>query len=161
VKPAIAIAGVALMSLAACTTTRRVREMEANRDRPVAHLTEVAIRNHEELFPGHASRLKETDPELIEVFDNFAFDEVLGQGDLDVKTRVMVILASTLAESPKDLLHIQELLTANCFGDHVARNGLALKTRELLTFSMLAALGGCEPQLAGHVAANLAVGNDR
>jgi len=96
VKPAIAMAAVALMSLAACTTTRRVREMEANRDRPVAHLTEVAIRNHEELFPGHASRLKETDPELIEVFDNFAFDEVLGQGDLDVKTRVMVILASTL-----------------------------------------------------------------
>ncbi len=33
--------------------------------------------------------------------------------------------------------------------------------RELLTFSMLAALGGCEPQLAGHVAGNLAVGNDR
>ncbi len=26
---------------------------------------------------------------------------------------------------------------------------------------MLAALGGCEPQLAGHVAANLAVGNER
>jgi 4-carboxymuconolactone decarboxylase len=65
------------------------------------------------------------------------------------------------AESPKDLLHIQELLTANCVGDHVARAGLDLQTRELLTFSMLAALGGCEPQLAGHVAANLAVGNDR
>jgi 4-carboxymuconolactone decarboxylase len=26
---------------------------------------------------------------------------------------------------------------------------------------MLAALGGCEPQLAGHAAGNLAVGNDR
>jgi len=26
---------------------------------------------------------------------------------------------------------------------------------------MLASLGGCEPQLAGHVAANLAAGNDR
>lgn len=26
---------------------------------------------------------------------------------------------------------------------------------------MLAALGGCESQLAGHVAGNLAVGNDR
>jgi 4-carboxymuconolactone decarboxylase len=26
---------------------------------------------------------------------------------------------------------------------------------------MLAALGGCEPQLAGHVVANLNVGNDR
>jgi len=26
---------------------------------------------------------------------------------------------------------------------------------------MLAALGGCEPQLAAHVSANLAIGNDR
>lgn len=26
---------------------------------------------------------------------------------------------------------------------------------------MLASLGGCEPQLAGHVAANLSLGNDR
>ena len=26
---------------------------------------------------------------------------------------------------------------------------------------MIASLGGCEPQLAGHLAANLAVGNDR
>jgi 4-carboxymuconolactone decarboxylase len=65
------------------------------------------------------------------------------------------------AQSPKDQLHLQEFLTANCFGDYVTRGGLDLETRELLTFSMLAALGGCEPQLAGHVAANLAVGNDR
>ena len=34
-------------------------------------------------------------------------------------------------------------------------------TSELLTFSMLVALGGCEPQAAGHVAANLRVGNNR
>jgi 4-carboxymuconolactone decarboxylase len=65
------------------------------------------------------------------------------------------------AQSPKDELHIQKYLSGNCFGDYLTRNGLSLKTRELLTFSMLAALGGCEPQLAGHVAANLAVGNDR
>ncbi len=30
-----------------------------------------------EMFPGHASTLAVTDPELIEVVDNFAFDEVL------------------------------------------------------------------------------------
>jgi 4-carboxymuconolactone decarboxylase len=65
------------------------------------------------------------------------------------------------AQSPKDQLHIQQYLSANCFGDYLTRKGLDLKTRELLTLSMLAALGGCEPQLAGHVAANLAVGNDR
>src|SRR4029078_2091013 len=65
------------------------------------------------------------------------------------------------AESPEDQRHIQLFLTANCFGDHLTRGGLDIKTRELLTLSMLAALGGCEAQLAGHVAANLAVGNDR
>jgi 4-carboxymuconolactone decarboxylase len=32
------------------------------------------------LFPGHVSTLKQTDPELIEYFDNFAFDEVLRHG---------------------------------------------------------------------------------
>jgi hypothetical protein len=30
-----------------------------------------------------------------------------------------------------------------------------------VTFSFLVALGGCEPQVKGHVAANLHVGNDR
>jgi 4-carboxymuconolactone decarboxylase len=216
-------------------------------------ITERAQRNHELLFPDHHSTLRETDPELVEIFDNWAFDEVLKDETLDVRTRVMVRLAALIASqalaeyrvmlgaalnvgvspveakeilyqavpyvgmgkvldflhatndvlrgrgitlplppqsttnretrlekglevqrrilgdridqmyahSPKDQLHIQEFLTANCFGDYITRSGLDLKTRELLTLSMLAALGGCEPQLAGHVAANLAVGNDR
>jgi alkylhydroperoxidase/carboxymuconolactone decarboxylase family protein YurZ len=41
------------------------------------------------------------------------------------------------------------------------RTGLDLKTHELHTFAMLAALGGWEPQFARHVAGNRAVGNDR
>lgn len=216
-------------------------------------LTEDARRNHETLFPNHVSTLQATDPELIEIFDNWAFDEVLEEAALDARTRLMVQLAGILAchgvneyrvllggalnigvtpvevkeivyqavpyvgmarvfdflqvtnevlqsrgvdlplppqsttnrdtrrekglevqrrilgdridrmraESPKDQLHIQEFLSANCFGDYITRTGLDLRTRELLTLSMLASLGGCEPQLAGHVAANLAVGNDR
>jgi 4-carboxymuconolactone decarboxylase len=212
-----------------------------------------AQRNHEALFPGHQSTLKVTDPELIELFDNWAFGELLEDTTLDTRTRLMVQLASIIAcnalseyrvmlggalnvgvtpveakeivyqavpyvgmarvfdflhatnevlkqrgielplkgqstttpdtrlekglavqkrilgekidqmhaQSPRDQLHIQKYLSANCFGDYVTRTGLDLKTRELLTFSMLASLGGCEPQLAGHVAANLAVGNDR
>jgi 4-carboxymuconolactone decarboxylase len=51
--------------------------------------------------------------------------------------------------------------TAHCFGDHYTRTGVDVPTRELLTFSMLVSLGGCEPQVKGHVAANLNVGNDR
>ena len=65
------------------------------------------------------------------------------------------------AESPEDQRHIQRYLSANCFGDYLTRTGLDLRTRELLTFSMIASLGGCEPQLAAHVAANLAAGNER
>jgi 4-carboxymuconolactone decarboxylase len=60
-------------------------------------ITETARKNHEELFPNRTSTLIVTDPELIEVFDNFAFDEVLAYGNLDTKTRLMVILASLIA----------------------------------------------------------------
>jgi 4-carboxymuconolactone decarboxylase len=216
-------------------------------------ISKEARRNHDALFPDFASTLKVTDPELIELFDNWAFDEVLKDGILDTRTRLMVQLAALIgcqavseyrimlgaalhvgvtpvevkeivyqavpyvgmakvfdflhltnevlrtrgvelplpgqatthpgtrsekglavqrhifgdridqmyAQSPKDELHLQKHLSANCFGDYYTRTGLDLKTRELLTFSMLASLGGCEPQLLGHVAANLSVGNDR
>src|ERR1035441_2697730 len=72
------------------------RASKTNTPRPVK-TTEAAHRNHEELFPNHQSTLKVTDPELIEVFDNFAFDEVLAQSKLDTKTRTMMILASLIA----------------------------------------------------------------
>jgi len=213
-----------------------------------------AQKNHDELFPGHVSTLAVTDPELIETFDNFAFDEVLRHGTLDQRTRLMVQLAAIIASqavreyramlgaaltigvtpveakeivyqavpyvgiakvfdflhatnevltergvplplpgqstttpethmekglavetlivgeamvktlyatSSDDMLHFQHYLSGNCFGDTLTRTGIDIPTRELLTFSMLVALGGCEPQLKGHVAANLHVGNDR
>jgi 4-carboxymuconolactone decarboxylase len=66
-------------------------------DSAICRLSENAIKNHEELFPNYKSKLKVTDPEFIELFDNFAFDEVTSYGNLDTKTRVMMILASTIA----------------------------------------------------------------
>jgi 4-carboxymuconolactone decarboxylase len=217
---------------------------------PISHEAE---RNHAELFPAHHSTLKVTDPEFVELFDNWAFDEVLRHSVLDARTRLMVQLAAIIAcqavneyrvmlggalqvgvtpvevkeivyqavpylgiarvfdflqvtnevlqsrgvalplagqattspetrfekgleaqkrifgesieamraRAPEDQRHIQDLLASNCFGDYYTRGGLDLKTRELLTLAMLAALGGCEAQLAGHVAGNLGVGNDR
>ena len=65
------------------------------------------------------------------------------------------------AAAPEGQRHLQHFLSANCFGDHWTRRGLDARTRELLTFSMLAALGGAEPQLKGHVQGNLNVGNDK
>lgn len=54
---------------------------------------------HEELFPNYKSTLKGTDPELIELFDNFAFDEVIEHSALDIKTRTMLVLASLIGSN--------------------------------------------------------------
>ncbi|MCW5315324.1 carboxymuconolactone decarboxylase [Nostoc sp. KVJ3] len=216
-------------------------------------ISKAADKNHEELFPNHKSTLKVTDPELIEVFDNFAFDEVIAESKLDTKTRVMLILASIIGSqavseyrvmvdaalnvgvtpieikeilyqsvpyvgmakafdfvhatnevlssrgiqlplegqsttspetrydkglaiqkavfgetidqmyerSPKDQLHIQRFLSANCFGDYYTRNGLDIKVRELITLSILIALGGVESQIKGHIQGNLNIGNGK
>jgi len=71
------------------------------------------------------------------------------------------VVEKLYANSPHDEMHIQRFLSANCFGDNYARTGIDIPTRELLTLSILVALGGCDPQVKGHVAANLNVGNDR
>ncbi|MBT2225060.1 carboxymuconolactone decarboxylase family protein [Nonomuraea sp. NEAU-A123] len=60
-------------------------------------ISDAARRAHEELFPGHVPTLARADPELVEVFDNFAFDEALRHGDLDVRTRLMVQLSALIA----------------------------------------------------------------
>lgn len=57
-------------------------------------ITEKAKSYHEKMFPNCKSKFVETDPEFIERFDNFAFDEVVNQDDLDDKTRFMAILAT-------------------------------------------------------------------
>lgn len=62
---------------------------------------------------------------------------------------------------PEDSRHINKWLADNCFGDYYTRTGLDLKMRELITFCFLAALGGCEPQLKGHIAGNYHVGNNK
>ena len=71
-------------------------------------------------------------------------------------------LASRCATSgPADSRHINLWLADNCFGDYYTRTGLDLRMRELITFCFLAAQGGCEPQLKGHIAGNYHVGNDK
>ena len=59
-------------------------------------ITDNAKAYHEKMFPGQQSTLAQTDPEFIERFDNFAFDEVVNQGDLDDRTRMMAILTTLL-----------------------------------------------------------------
>ena len=217
-------------------------------------MTDKAQEYHEKMFPGYVSDFLRTDPEFIERFDNFAFDEVVNHDDLSDHDRFMAILAVLLGShsvdefrgmvnaslnfgalnpveikeivyqataylgigrvfpflkavneilesrgielplegqatttienrremgtkaqvdifgdsmqdfwksGPEESRHINYWLADNCFGDYYTRTGLDLAHREMITFCFLYAQGGCEPQLLGHAAANMRLGNDK
>lgn len=65
-------------------------------------ITQASKQYHEKMFPGYVSDFLRTDPEFIERFDNFAFDEVVNHDDLDGKTRFMAILATLLGSQGID-----------------------------------------------------------
>ena len=65
------------------------------------------------------------------------------------------------ASAPENQKKIQDYLSAYCFGDFYTRRFLTIPERELLTFAILAAQGGCEPQVKAHVGGNAAVGNGK
>ncbi|WP_462411616.1 carboxymuconolactone decarboxylase family protein [Neobacillus sp. Marseille-QA0830] len=71
------------------------------------------------------------------------------------------IIAKMQESAPSNQKHIQEYLSAFCFGDFYTREGLDLKTRELLTLCIVSSLGGCEGQVKSHVQGNKNVGNDK
>ena len=65
------------------------------------------------------------------------------------------------AAAPENQKNIQDYLSAYCFGDFYTRKFLTIPERELLTFAILAAQGGCEGQVKAHVGGNAAVGNSK
>lgn len=84
--------------------------------------------------------------------------------DKGLETQVSIfgdaILAAHSNAAPNQK-HIQNFLSANCFGDFYTRKGLDLKTRELLTFIMIISLGGAEPQAIAHANANIKMGSSK
>lgn len=56
---------------------------------------------------------------------------------------------------------VANYLSAWCFGDFYTRKILDLKMRELIVFSAIVALGGCDPQAKAHAQANITVGNSK
>lgn len=205
------------------------------------------------MFGGYDSALSHTDPEFIQVFENFAFGDVVAQTSIDDKTRLTAILAALIGaqgadafrtmlpgalevgvepetikelvyqaapyvglsrvlpyilitnetlrkrsvrlplapqktttrsehlqrgndiqvevfgehmrnyweEGPEDTAHMRKWVAANCFGDFYTRNGADLKTREMITFCFLSALGGCDNQVRAHAAGNMRIGNSK
>ncbi len=62
------------------------------------NISEFAKNYHDKMFPDYESDFLRTDPEFIERFDNFAFDEVVNQkgAELEDKTRFLAILSTLL-----------------------------------------------------------------
>ena len=92
------------------------------------------------------------------------------QGTVNPQTRLdkgLAVLEEIFGDSiyamrknaPAETRHIQDCLSANCFGDYYTRGALGLKLRELITFTVICTIGGCEPQATAHAGANLNVGN--
>lgn len=71
------------------------------------------------------------------------------------------VIQSMIDNAPEGQERFNDFLSGYCFGDFYTRDALDDKDREMITFCVLATLGGCENQLRAHVAANLNVGNDK
>ncbi|MEI0611930.1 carboxymuconolactone decarboxylase family protein [Brachyspira pilosicoli] len=91
------------------------------------------------------------------VTESTRFDKGL-ETQVSIFGDAILALHSNAAPNQK---HIQNFLSANCFGDFYTRKGLDLKTRELLTFIMIISLGGAEPQATSHANANIKMGNSK
>lgn len=81
---------------------------------------------------------------------------------LDVQKEIFGAVIDWMhGQAPANQKHIQDYLSAFCFGDFYTRGGLDLQTRELLTLCIVSALGGCEKQVKAHVQGNANVGNSK
>lgn len=69
-------------------------------------IREFAKQYHKKMFPDCTSEFSETDSEFMERFENFAFDEVINQDNLDDKTRSMAILATLLGCQSSDAFRL-------------------------------------------------------
>ena len=59
-------------------------------------MSEFSKEYRERMLPGRRHEFADTDPEFVQIFESFAFDEVVNQGSLDDRTRFMAILAALL-----------------------------------------------------------------
>lgn len=71
------------------------------------------------------------------------------------------LIYSMRENAPQETKHIQDCLSAHCFGDYYTRGTLDLKMRELITFIVICSIGGCEPQAKAHATANINMGNTK
>ena len=77
-------------------------------------VSENARNYRAKLFPGEENPFEKTDPEFVERFENFAFDEVVNHDDLDDRTRFLAILAALLGCQGVDEFRVMLPAALNC-----------------------------------------------
>ncbi len=118
--------------------------------------TEAALRPVNEVLAGHDLALPLESQATVDEDTRFA-------AGLAVQKSIFGVAIDAMHQSVLEYQRpvMVDYLSAFCFGDIYTRTGLDLKTRELLTFSVISALGGCESQVRSHVQGNISVGNGK
>ncbi|MCC8094120.1 MAG: carboxymuconolactone decarboxylase family protein [Tannerellaceae bacterium] len=62
-------------------------------------LTDNARQTYRTLWPEGQNELAVTDPDLAEVFGNFAYEEAFNHSNMDIQTKVLMIMASTIGSN--------------------------------------------------------------
>ena len=111
------------------------------------------MRTVEEILLGLDKLFSEQKMAEVEPYLQEALQEAMNSGDFSAVITIVNELIGFLLAVPDFLGY--------CFGDFYTRDGLNDQQRELITFTFIATLGGCENQLRGHTQGNLSVGNDK
>lgn len=118
--------------------------------------TESALRLVNEVFAAHGIALPLEAQGTVTEGSRFADGLAVQKG---IFGEAIDKMHAATPQGQKDIM--VNFLSAFCFGDVYTRKGLDLKMRELLTFTVISALGGCEAQVKAHVQGNANVGNSK
>ena len=90
------------------------------------------------------------------------YDERLKVGyELQVNNFGKDFIDNSISECPEGQKHIWDFISSFAYGDFYTRGGLDEKSRELISFTFILSLRGCENQLRIHTKGNLEVGNSK
>lgn len=80
---------------------------------------------------------------------------------IQVKNFGKEFIDGNIEACPESQQHIWDFISSFAFGDFYTRKGLTEEERELISFSLILSLRGCENQLRIHTRGNLEVGNSK
>ena len=98
----------------------------------------------------------------LESQSTIEYDNRLEEGyNLQVRNFGKEFIDNSINNCPEGQKHIWDFISSYAFGDFYTRNGLDDNLRELISFTFILSLRGCENQLRIHTKGNLEIGNSK